>query len=141
MEKSAEAFWADFERETGEKALAKTMGQIFLTKKDRGEWGLLVLSPTGLRFRKTPGESWLASLFRAESKPVSRSKEEDIFIPYRSIARLDRPPKRFFDFLFGSPFLSFVVETNEEGGAGRYCFSVDPKNDFFSLLERLSRGG
>lgn len=139
MDKSAEAFWADFERETGEKVLAKTMGQIFLSKKDKGEWGLLVLSPTGLRFRKTPGESWFASLLRAEAKPVTRYKEDDIFIPYSSITRLARPPKRFFDFLFGSPFLSFIVETMEDGGAGRYCFSVDPKNDFFSRLEKLSR--
>ena len=109
MENNVEAFWADFERETGEKVLARTMGQFFSSSKDRGDWGLLVLSPTGIRFRRTPGENWFASMFKTSSPPVSTKSVEDLVISYGSISSVTNPPKKFLDYLFGSPFLLMVI--------------------------------
>lgn len=145
MEQSVEAFWENFEKETGEKVLAKTMGQYFSSPKDRGDWGLLVLSTTTVRFRKTPGENWFASLFRASATSVPQKSEEDLVIPFASITGLKTPPKKFLDFLFGSPFLSFTIEyvkntfeAMEAAEPRTARFAVDPKNDFFTKLKETA---
>lgn len=144
MDDTAEAFWASFEKETGEPVLAKTMGQYLASAKDRGDWGLFVLSPTGLRFRRTPGENWFASLFRTSSVSVPKGKEADIVIPYTAITRVSFPPKRFLDVLFGSPFLAFCVFYREGALAGDGAeiearFAIDPKSDIPARLKEFAR--
>jgi hypothetical protein len=139
MDENVEAFWAKFEKETGEKVLARTMGQYFATPKDRGDWGLLVLSPTGIRFRKTPGENWFASLFKASSPSVTVGSEEDIFIPYASIAKISNPPRKFLDFLFGTPFLAIIISFAKNGEDQEARFAVDPKGDFYAKLEVFTK--
>jgi hypothetical protein len=139
MEETVEAFWANFEKETGEKVLAKTMGQYFSSSKDRGDWGLLVLSPTGLRFRKTPGENWFASLFKASAPLVSTRGEEDLFIPYVSIKQVVNPPRKFLDFLFGSPFLAIVISYRVDESEREARLALDPKSDFQAKLKELTQ--
>ncbi|MDP2790979.1 MAG: hypothetical protein Q8O15_04375 [Rectinemataceae bacterium] len=134
MDESVEAFWAGFERETGEKALCRTMGQYFPSPKDRSDWGLLVLSPTGLRFRRTPGENWFASMFKASSPALSSRSEDDLVIPYPSIIRISLPPKKFLDFLFGTPFSAFTLYYHGEGGEKEARFAADPKSDIIARL-------
>lgn len=134
MEESVEAFWARFERETGEPVLSKTMGQYFSSPKDRGDWGLFVLSPTGLRFRKTPGQNWFASLFKAASASPVLTAEEDIFIPFASISRISRPRAKFLDKLFGTPFFGILVEFQSEGLTREARFALDPKSDIPARL-------
>ncbi|HWR12014.1 MAG TPA: hypothetical protein VN445_09335 [Rectinemataceae bacterium] len=140
MEDSVEAFWTDFEKETGEKVLAKTMGQLFSSPKDRGDWGLIVLSPRGIRFRRTPGENWFASMFRNSSPPVPAKSEEDLVIPYDSISAIKNPPKKFLDFLFGSPFLLMVISYEKDGQGREARFAVDPRSDFQKQLKGFVEG-
>jgi len=144
MDDTAEAFWAGFEKETGEPVLARTMGQFLASSNDRGDWGLFVLSPSGLRFRKTPGENWFASLFRSSSVSVHKEKEADIVIPYAAITRLAFPPKKFLDALFGSPFLAFSVFYKEggaerDGGESEARFAIDPKSDIPARLKEFAK--
>jgi hypothetical protein len=144
MDDTAEAFWAGFEKEIGEPVLARTMGQYLASSKDRGDWGLFVLSPSGLRFRRTPGENWFASLFRSSSVSVPKEKEADIVIPYADITRIAFPPKKFLDALFGSPFLVFSVFYKESGAApeGEGCearFAIDPKSDIPARLKEFAK--
>lgn len=139
MQESVEAFWANFEKETGEKVLAKTMGQYFSTPKDRGDWGLIVLSPTALRFRKTPSENWFASMFKASSVSVPTKSEADLVIPYASISKISTPSKKFLDFLFGSPYLVIIVSFQNEDGDHEGRFAVDPKGDFHAKLMDLAK--
>lgn len=144
MDDTAEAFWAGFEKETGEPVLARTMGQYLASSKDRGDWGLFVLSPSGLRFRRTPGENWFASLFRTSSVSVPKEKEADIVIPYAAITRIAFPPRKFLDALFGSPFLAFSVfyrEARAEGGGGEIeaRFAIDPKSDIPARLKEFAK--
>ncbi len=138
MDKSVEEFWLDFEKQTGEQVLAKTMGQYFASPSDRGDWGLLVLSPTSLRFRKTPGENWLNTLFKATKPHVPESIENDLVIPFSEIVSIVSPQKKFLDFLFGSPFFTFTVEYRQTGATKSIRFAVDTKNDFFVQLQKLS---
>ncbi len=139
MEQSVEAFWENFERETGEKVLAKTMSQRFASPKDRGDWGLLVLSATGLRFRKTPGENWFASLFRASSPSVPENNDGDLVIRFSSIVSISSPPKKFLDFLFGSPFRTLRIEFTQGEAREVVRFALDPKNAFFAKLKELAK--
>jgi len=137
MEESVEIFWANFEKETGEKVLARTMAQRFSSPKDRGDWGLLVLSPTGLRFRPTPGQNWFSSLFKASSAPVSLRANEDIFIPYGTMVSMQTPGRKFLDFLFGTPFLAFEIRFGSSEGEQQLRFAVDPKSDFLVSLKKM----
>lgn len=136
---SIEAFWADFERQTGEPVLCRTMGQMFSAPKDRGDWGLLVLSPTSFRFRKTPGENWFVSVFKASAPVVPRQQEEDMIIPYTAMLDIKPAKKTIVDILFGSPFISFSLIYTKGDETIQVHFAVDPKSDFLSRLKELSK--
>jgi len=98
-----EAFWADFEQEIGEKVLSKTMSQHFTSRKSQGEWGLLVLTPSAIRFRPTPGENWFQSLFRMASPKVPQEQAADIVLPLTYITAIELP-KSAFRFPFQPAF-------------------------------------
>lgn len=135
MDLSVEEFWQNYEKEIGEKVLSRTMAQCYLSAKDRGDWGLLILSATALRFRKTPGENWFSSLFRAGSAKLDESKFEDSTIPFSSILEVSDPPKKLLDMLFGSPFRQFVVRFMEGEKELLIRFAVDPKCDLLARLK------
>jgi hypothetical protein len=132
----AEDFWTTFEAETGEKVVAKTMGQCFTAPGDRGDWGLLVLTERSLRFRKVPSENWLLSLVKASSPPPSRGAAEDIVIPLPAMRKVIRPKRSLMDRLFGTPFSTFTVEYLGGDTSIQIRFSVDPKDSILTLLER-----
>ncbi|MCX7027781.1 MAG: hypothetical protein NT061_09925 [Spirochaetes bacterium] len=137
MDENIEAFWANFEKEVGEKVLEKTMGQHFPSPKGNGSWGLLVLTPSGLRFRPTPSQNWFASIFKSAPSTVPSQSEEDLLIPFSSISRLSNPPKKFLDFLFGSPFLEIHLFYQKDGREEEARFSVDPKSGFKKKLQEF----
>ncbi|HEY9054455.1 MAG TPA: hypothetical protein VIO60_06525 [Rectinemataceae bacterium] len=134
MEQSAEEFWKAYEAEIGEPVLARTMGQSFSSRDDRGEWGLIILTPSALRFRETPGENWFASLFKASSSLNREKAKPDLSIPLSDIVSLSAPPRKFLDFLFGSPFFSILIEYTALEDSRQIRFTIDPKSDLPSLL-------
>ena len=129
-----EAFWADFEQEIGEKVLSKTMSQHFTSRKSQGEWGLLVLTPSAIRFRPTPGENWFQSLFRMASPKVPQEQAADIVLPLTYITAIELPKKRFFDFLFSPPFTVFTLRYRLGDEEKSLLLGVDPKTEFFTKL-------
>jgi hypothetical protein len=135
MDLSVEEFWRNYEREIGEKVLSRTMAQRFVSAKDRGDWGLLVLSSSALRFRKTPSENWFSSLFRASPAKVPESQVEDSAIPFSSILEVSDPPKKLLDMLFGSPFRQITVRFSASGAETQVRFAVDPKSDLLARLK------
>ncbi len=139
MDASVEEFWQNYEREIGEKVLSRTMAQCFVSAKDRGDWGLLVLSASALRFRKTPGENWFSSLFRATPSKLDDTKVENTTIPFTSIASIANPPKKLLDILFGSPFSQFIVNFSDVSGEKSLRFAVDPKCDLLIKLKDCVR--
>jgi len=140
MEVSVEAFWERFEQETGEKVIARTMCQRFSAPGDRGDWGLLVLSAASLRFRQTPGENWFASLFKASTLTTPATAAEDMIIPLSMIEEVRRPPRRFLDFLFGSPFMEITI-VGAAGSANGLRFGLDPKSELPTRLNELLAAG
>ncbi len=134
MQSDVEAFWSDFEKEIGEKIRSKTMCQHFDSKKSQGEWGLLVLSESTLRFRATPGENWFQSLFKMAAPKVSQEPREDVVLPLRDISGLELPKKHFFDFLFSPPFTVITLRYAAGGEAREVLFGVDTKAELFKIL-------
>jgi hypothetical protein len=134
VQAEVEAFWAEFEREIGEKVLSKTMGQHFSSRKSQGEWGLLVLTPSAIRFRPTPGENWFQSLFRMVTPKVPQEPAADIVLPLAYITAIELPKKRFFDFLFSPPFTVFTLRYRLGDEEKSLLLGVDPKTELFSRL-------
>lgn len=129
-----EVFWAQFESEIGEKIVSRTMGQHFRGKRDQGEWGLLVLTESTLRFRPTPGENWFDSLFRMATPKVPRQPADDTVIPLAAIRSLILPRKRFFDLLFSPPYLIFTLIYDADGQERSILLGADAKCDLLKQL-------
>jgi hypothetical protein len=129
-----EEFWANFEKEIGEKIISRTMGQHFSTRKSQGEWGLLVLSETALRFRPTPGENWFDSLFRMAAPKVPKEPLADILVPLESISSIELPRKHFFDFLFSPPFTVFTLRYHIGNTERDLLLGADSKCELFRWL-------
>lgn len=138
MDLSVEEFWQNYEREIGEKIISRTMAQCFVSEKDRGDWGLLVLSSSALRFRKTPGDNWFSSLFKASTTRIQDTKIEDTTIPLTAIREITDPPKKLLDILFGSPFRQINVRFSEPDGERTLRFALDPKSDLLTQLKNCT---
>jgi hypothetical protein len=110
------------------------MGQHFSTRKSQGEWGLLVLSETALRFRPTPGENWFDSLFRMAAPRVPKEPIADILVPLESIASIELPKKHFFDFLFSPPFTVFTLRYRIGNTEHDLLLGADSKCELFRWL-------
>jgi len=134
MQTDIEAFWAHFEEEIGEKIISKTMGQYFSSQKSQGEWGLLVLTDSTIRFRPTPGENWLQSLFRLGSPKQPKEPVPDTVLPLSYITAIELPQKHFFDFLFSPPFTVFTLRYRLGDEEKILLFGADPKSDLFGKL-------
>ena len=134
MQSEVEAFWSGFEKEIGEKILSKTMCQHFNSKKSQGEWGLLVLTESALRFRPTPGENWFQSLFKMAAPKAPQEPLEDTVLPLGSISDLELPRKRFFDFLFSPPFTVITLRYTIDGESRNLLLGIDTKAELFREL-------
>ncbi|HOE99635.1 MAG TPA: hypothetical protein PLE76_08430 [Rectinema sp.] len=134
MQTDVEAFWATFEKEIGDKIISKTMGQHFSSKKSQGEWGLLVLTASSIRFRPTPGENWFQSLFRMAAPKVPEEPASDIVLPLTMIKSIELPKKHFFDFLFSPPFTIFTLRYRFGDEEHSVLLGADPKSELFAKL-------
>lgn len=130
------AFWASFEAQIGEPILCKTMGQHYELPRSQGEWGLLVLTSSSLRFRPTPGENWFNSLFRMATPKVPESSLEDIVIPFSEVIEFTPPRKRFFDFLFSPPFSVFSIRYRRGGEERTVILAADPTSELYQSLRK-----
>ena len=142
MADEAAEFWSAFEKETGEKVLARSMGEWFKGGgADRGLWGLLILTDKSFRFKYMPSENWILSLFKRASKSKSSDKQLDIVVARSDIASIVAPRRDFFAKLFGPAFPRFSVTVRSparpEGGEETYSFSVDPSSGIVAALQKV----
>ncbi|MFZ2635583.1 MAG: hypothetical protein WAZ99_01685 [Rectinemataceae bacterium] len=135
MEESAELYWQRFETETGEKVIAKTMGQCFTSAKDRGDWGLAILTEKHFFFRKIAGQNWLSGLFKASSTGKEPERIEDMVFALSEISGIGEPRRSLFDRIFGTPFSVFTIKRFSEPEGEPLRFSVDPKGGFLQALQ------
>jgi hypothetical protein len=87
-QKNPDDFWREYEEKTGEKVLARGMGQYVSGWEEFDPlvnpiWGLLIATSGGFRFHHFPQSNWLDTLFRAGGGELST--EKTIFIPKEQI--------------------------------------------------------
>ena len=112
-------FWREYEEKTGEKVLARSLGQLISGWKEfedtTGLWGLLIATTGGFRFHHFPQQSWLTAFSQREPP-----KEKTIFIPKEKIisAQLVSESKWWKKFL-GSPSPRLLIHYQDEEGSDR----------------------
>lgn len=83
-EKNPDDFWREYEENTGEKVLARSLGQYisgwdeFDSRKWTRIWGLIIATSGGFRFHHFPQIGWLDTLGRLTNQEMP--KEKTIFI-------------------------------------------------------------
>ena len=88
-QKDAEKFWREYEEETGEKVLARSLGRYmsgweeFDSKEWTSIWGLIIATSGGFRFHHFPQTSWLTALSNFGNNDAP--KEKTFFIPKEKI--------------------------------------------------------
>jgi hypothetical protein len=139
MAADAAEFWKTFETETGEKVLARSMGELYRSE-DRGSgvWGLLILTDKSFRFKHMPNDNWLLSLFRRADRSSGPEKIDDIVIPHEDILAVKAPKRDFLERLFGPAFKQFSILSRREEGEISHRFSVDPGSGLLPALLEIA---
>jgi hypothetical protein len=89
-DKNADDFWREYEEQTGEKVLAKALGQYISGWKEFDDagttplWGLAIATSGGFRFHHFPQQNWLDALIRPPATSGT-PREKTLFIPAGSI--------------------------------------------------------
>jgi len=123
-EKSADAFWKEFEEKTGEKVLARGLGKYvsgweeFAEKKLDGKlWGLLITTSGGFHFKNFAQNNLIDSLFRSalQNEPP---QDKIIFIPQEKISsfELKKESKWWKKLLRSSSPQLVIMYKNDNGG-------------------------
>ena len=140
QEKSADDFWREYEESTGEKVLARTMGQYLSGCEEFDEtggaplWGLAIVTSGGFRFHHFPQQSWLDTVFRSGA---GAPREKTLFIPKERIISAVLPKEtRWWKKLLGSaqPVLK-IRYTSGNSAEKELCVQTEFKTD--GLLENL----
>ena len=144
-EQTPEEFWQEYERQTGEKVLARNLGR-FLSGWDGLDspggsplWGLLIVTDRGFRFHHFPQISWIEALTRF-NLTGGGPKEETFFIPRQWIRSAElRLEKSLWRRIFTPrPPLLRIRYQNEEGQERELLAETDTKAR--PLIEALAAG-
>jgi hypothetical protein len=132
----AEKFWADFEAQTSEKVVARSMGIWHENGEEKGLWGILILTDKTFRYKYMPSDSLIMGLFRFPDSKAATREAVDLVAPLDRISLITEPERGWLARLFGSPFRRFEVSWGEpdESGLRQESFSVDPSGDFIGKL-------
>jgi hypothetical protein len=140
-EQTPEQFWREYEQQTGEKVLARSLGR-FLSGWDDFDsgplWGLLIITDRGFRFHHFPQIGWIEALtrFNAGGGP----KEKSFFIPRERIRAAElRLEKSLWRRILAPrlPLLRIHYQ-NGEGQDRELLAETDAKAQ--SLVEALAAG-
>jgi hypothetical protein len=141
MADEAAEYWSEFEKRTGEKVEARSIGEWYERSGDPGVWGLLVLTDKCFRFNRIKSDNWLASLFRGfGSKKAEGPEPVDIVIPRENLVAVLRPRRGLWAKLLGPAFPRFSVRSRGEEGEILNIFSADPATGILEALERAIPG-
>ena len=115
-------FWREYEEKTGEKVIARGMGQYVSGWDEFGGcgkdplWGLIIATSGGFRFHHFPQTSWLIALIGSGGEA---QKEKTIFIPREKIitASLSKETKWYMKLVSQSAprlLIRYLTETGTE---------------------------
>ena len=120
--KSPDDFWRDYEDKTGEKVLARSLGQYvsgweeFDNPPGNPIWGLIIATSGGFRFHHFPQVNWLSALARLGSGEDA-PKEKTIFIPgARIVSAVLRRETKWYKKLFSPIPPHLLIRYLDEAG-------------------------
>jgi hypothetical protein len=121
-EKNPDDFWRDYEAKTGEKVLARDLGQYLSGWEEFDEkgwnalWGLLIATSGGFRFHHFPHVGWLEALSRLTSG-AEPPEEKTLFVPRERIssAKLIKETRWWKKILSPSPPKLIICYRNSAG--------------------------
>ena len=144
-QKSPDDFWREYEEKTGEKVLARCMGQYVSGWDEFGDytkyplWGLIIATSGGFRFHHFPQDNWINALARIGSgSKAAPPEEKTFFIPGEKIisAKLHRETKWYKKiFSHNAPRLS-VLYRDESGAEKELLLYAEYKPE--GIAEALS---
>lgn len=139
MADEATEFWDAFEKETGEKVEARSIGE-WIKGDGTSVWGLVIITDASFRFKHMPSENWLLSIFKKTNKPSAASeKPVDIIIPRGELVAEVVEKRGFFARLTGPAFPNFTVQRSGEDR--EYVFSADPSSGLLASLKAVAAKG
>ena len=121
--KNPEDFWREYEEKTGERVIARSLGQYVsgwekFAPLENPIWGLIIATSGGFRFHHFPQANWFNTLFRAAPGDEG-PREKTIFIPRERIvsAELHKETKWWKKIFSPAPprlVIRYQSETGEE---------------------------
>jgi hypothetical protein len=135
-------FWREYEAKTGEKVLARSLGQYksgwqeFDGNNWGGIWGLVIATSGGFRFHHFPHMSWLDALTRFSSG-AEPPTEKTIFIPQDRLlsAKLYKETRWWKKIINPSSPRLLIRYRNEAGEEKELVLETEYKSD--GLAEQL----
>ena len=125
QDKSPEDFWREYEEQTGEKILARSLGRYVSGWEDFDNlsgglmWGLIVATSGGFRFHHFPQANWLNNIIRLGSAN-DPPREKTIFIPSgRIVSAVLHKETKWYRRIFLSDVPRLVICYRDESGAER----------------------
>lgn len=135
-QKNPDNFWREYEAKTGEKILARTLGQYVSGWEEFDRlggnplWGLIIASSGGFRFHHFPQTNWFDALtrFGADDNPP---QEKTIFIPAASLvsAVLHKETKWYKKWFFATPPRLVIRYRTEAGSEKELLLYAEHKPD------------
>jgi len=140
MADEAAEFWEEFEKETGEKVVARSIGELYDRPGDVGVWGILILTDKSFRFKYMKSENWFAVLMRGfgTKKPKDEAPPMDIVIPLEGIVSAEIPKRGVIARLFGPAFPRFTLTSLDAEGEKAWIFSTDPSAGIIEGLKKAA---
>ena len=136
-------FWREYEEKTGEKVLARCLGQYISGWDEFGDltgnplWGLIIATSGGFRFHHFPQSNWLTVLSRFGSGD-DPPQEKTIFIPREKIISADlySETKWYMKIFSSIPPRLLICYRDEAGTEKQLVLNADFKPE--GLAEALS---
>jgi hypothetical protein len=133
-DKDPDDFWREYEEKTGEKIIARGMGQYvsgwdeFSGIKGYSLWGLIIATSGGFRFHHFPQANWMSALSGSGGEPP---KEKTIFIPREKIisASLSKETKWYKKIFSYSPPRLLIRYIDSNGTEKNLLFYADYKSE------------
>jgi hypothetical protein len=136
MADEVQEFWKVFERETGEKVVAKSEGiWLHVPDGDMGHEGILILTDKSFRFKyvRDTQRSVLGMGRSTGSENIDRS---EFTVARSDVVSMLGPKRGFFAWLFRRAMPRCSIVAREHGNAAEttYTFSADPSSGLIAAL-------
>ena len=142
QEKNPDDFWREYEEKTGEKVLARSLGQYisgwdeFDSRKWTKIWGLVIATSGGFRFHHFPQIGWLDTLGRFTNQEMP--KEKTFFITKEKIISAEFCMEtRWWKKLLSNHAPVLVIHYRDESGNERRLL-LEAENKAGDVAEKLS---